>query len=156
MTTDISSAIIFFLLFSVTLLLGCLDPATERARGEHPQERSEPVRARVGQEFDLRIGQQAMIEGEDFSVRFAAVVRDSRCPEDVACVWAGNAEVLIEAEAGGSPAGVKLNTHGGAEYPQEGRHQQYSLRLVALRPHPRTDRAIRARDYAATLLIRKE
>ena len=114
------------------------------------------MRARLGQEFKLRVGQRAAVEGEGFSVRVASVASDSRCPADVTCVWAGNAEVLIEAEAGGSREGLRLNTHGGDEFPKEARHKQYSVGLVALTPHPRTDSKAKAADYVATLVIRKE
>ena len=135
----------------VALLFSCPSPATERTG-----EGDEPLRVRLGQEFDLRVGRQAAVEGEGFRVKFASVVSDSRCPEGVACVWAGNAEVLIEAEAGGSRAGLKLNTHGGDGFPKEGRHQQYSVGLVALKPRPHKDVAVKAADYVATLVIRKE
>ena len=136
---------------SVALLLSCPGSVAERTR-----EGDEPVRVRLGQEFDLRVGRQAAVEGEGFLVRFASVVSDSRCPEGVTCVWAGNAEVLIEAETGGSWAGLKLNTHGGDRFPKEGRHRQYSIGLVALKPRPHKDGAVKAADYVATLVIRKE
>ena len=139
------------LFVAAALLPGCLGTATEHSGGG-----GEPVRARLGQEFKLRVGQRAAVEGEGFSVRFASVTNDSRCPADVTCVWAGNAEVLIEAETGGSWAGLKLNTHGGDRFPKEGRHRQYSIGLVALKPRPHKDGAVKAADYVATLVIRKE
>ena len=142
-----------FLLLSVTLALlrTCPGPPTEG-----PHEKGGPVRARLGQEFNLRVGQQAAVEGMGFRIRFASVVNDSRCPTDVTCVWAGNAEVLIAAEASGSSASLKLNTQGGDNFPNEGKHQQYIVRLVGLSPHPRKNGEIKATDYVATLMIRKE
>ena len=152
MTTDALRPCVLFLLLSVTAPLhGCRAPAAER-----PREGSEPARVRLGQEFNLRAGQRAAVEGEGFGVRFVSVENDSRCPVDATCVWQGNAEVLIEAEAGGSPAVLKLNTHGGDKFPKEGRHRQYSVGLVALAPQPRREQGIKAADYVATLLIRKE
>ena len=139
------------LLVAAALLPGCLSTATE-----HSEEGAEPVRVRLGQEFKLRVGQRAAVEGEGLRVRFASVANDSRCPADVTCVWAGNAEVQIEAEAGGSREGLRLNTHGGDRFPKESRHKQYSVGLVSLSPHPRTDRETKAADYVATLVIRKE
>ena len=149
MTTTVLGSTALFLLLSVAtaLLRGCPAPVTER-----PHER----RVRMGQEFTLRVGQQAAVEGQGFTVKFASVVNDSRCPTDVTCVWAGNAEVLIEAKASGSSAVLKLNTNGGANFPKEGRHGKYSVRLVGLSPHPRKDGGIKATDYVATLVIRKE
>jgi hypothetical protein len=114
------------------------------------------VRVLLAREFKLQVGQRAAVEGEDFRIRFASVANDSRCPADVNCVWAGNAEVQIEAEAGGSRKALKLNTHGGDRFPKESRHKQYTVGLVALSPHPRTDRKTKATDYVATLVIRKD
>ena len=153
MMTGVPRSMMLFLLLSVAvaLPLGCLGPVTER-----PHDGDEPVGVRLGQEFNLRIGQQAAVGAEGVRVRFASVVNDSRCPVDATCVWAGNAEVLIEAVANGSSAGLKLNTHGGANLPKEGRHQRYSVVLVALGPQPRRDSGIKATDYVATLVIRKE
>ena len=151
--TEVTRLTISFLLLLVApaLLRGCPSNAKKQ-----PEEGGERVRVRLGQEFKLRVGQQAAVEGEGLRVRFAAVVNDSRCPADVTCVWAGNAEVQIEAEAGGSREDLKLNTHGGDGFPKEARHKQYSVGLVSLSPHPRTDRKTVAADYVATLVIRKE
>ena len=153
MTTWVPRSTMLFLLLSVAavLLLGSLGSLTG---SQH--DAGEPVRVRLGQEFDLRVGQQAAIEGKRFKVRFAKVVNDSRCPADVTCVWAGNAEVLIEAEAKGRSASLKLNTHGGANFPKEGRYQQYIVELVALGPNPGKNRGKKATDYEATLVIRKK
>jgi hypothetical protein len=139
------------LFVAAALLPGCPSTTTE-----HSQEGDEPVRVLLAREFKLRVGQRAAVEGEGLRIRFASVANDSRCPADVTCVWAGNAEVLIEAESGGSREGLKLNTHGGAKFPKESRHKQYSVGLVALSPHPRTDRKTKATGYVATLVIRKQ
>src|SRR5262247_828003 len=50
---------------------------------------------RLGQEFDLMINQEAMIEGEGLAVVFESVLEDGRCPEDVTCVWSGNAKIKV-------------------------------------------------------------
>ncbi|HLV14479.1 MAG TPA: hypothetical protein VKY41_04815 [Xanthomarina sp.] len=33
---------------------------------------------------------------EDVQIKFSEVLSDSRCPEDVTCVWAGEASVLVD------------------------------------------------------------
>lgn len=151
MTIDLQRLLMPSLLLSVAaaLLVGCGGAVAERPGGG-----SGPVRARLGQEFKLRAGGRAEVEGEGLRVMFASVANDSRCPEGVACVWAGNAEVLVEAEGGGR-AVLRLNTHGGDNYPKERRHGQYTVRLVALSPHPAKGRETKAADYEVTLVIRK-
>ena len=46
-------------------------------------------------EFELAVGETASLRDQDLSVAFKAVGADSRCPSDVACVWAGDAELLL-------------------------------------------------------------
>jgi hypothetical protein len=154
MTTGVLRLAMLFLLLSVAAasLRDCRGPGT----GRPPDNKGEPLRVRLGQQFNLRVGQQAAVEGEDFKITLASVANDSRCPKGVTCVWAGNAEAVIEAEAGGSPASLKLNTQGGANFPKEGKHHQYMVGLVELNPYPREGGAIKTTDYVATLVIRKE
>src|SRR5262245_25820104 len=46
---------------------------------------------RLGQEFELKVNQEALIVGEGLAVSFDSVLEDSRCPEGVDCIWSGNA-----------------------------------------------------------------
>lgn len=115
----------------------------------------DPMQVRLGQEFQLRAGQQAIVEGEGLRVRFVSVLEDSRCPEDVRCIWGGNAEVLVNVEAGVSRSDLKLNTHGADDSPKEVRYQQYSVGLVSLKPGRRTDTKIKAEEYVLMLIVRK-
>src|SRR5262245_51715943 len=49
--------------------------------------------APIDQEFVLAAGESSVVE--TISVRFVRVANDSRCPEDVVCVWSGDAQVQI-------------------------------------------------------------
>ena len=57
-----------------------------------------PADAQSG-EVALALGASASLDG--FSLTFSDVVEDSRCPEDVACFWAGVAivEVTIDGQS---------------------------------------------------------
>lgn len=114
------------------------------------------TQARVGQEFAIKIGQQMKIEGEDLQVKFAAVSEDSRCPENVNCIWAGNAEVALDLIQGQCTTLLKLNTHQNSPGTEEGKSGRYRVKLVKLDPYPRSDRKIASGDYTATLLISRE
>jgi hypothetical protein len=112
--------------------------------------------ARVGREFKLKAGRSVTFEGKDLRLRFASVASDSRCPVNVNCVWAGNAEVLIEAGAKGGRGRKKtlrLNTNAGPERPGEGKYGHYTVKLLGLSPQPREGRKIAAGQYTATLLV---
>lgn len=114
--------------------------------------------ARVGREFELKVGRVVTLDGGSLRVRLARVESDSRCPVDVDCVWAGNAEVLFEVGGSGwrKRTTLRLNTNASPERPGEGRYGRYTLKLVGLTPQPRSNRKVAAGRYTATLLVSKE
>ena len=114
--------------------------------------------ARVGREFEARAGRVLTLDGGALRLRLVRVESDSRCPADVDCVWAGNAEVLVEVGGRGwrGKRLLTLNTNAGGERASEGRHGRYTLKLVSLSPRPRSGRKIAQGQYRATLLVSKE
>lgn len=100
--------------------------------------------------FALDLLETARLDDE-LVIRFAAVAEDSRCPEDVRCVWEGNAEIsLVAAGLGRSPTDLSLNTNPG--FPTTAVHLGYTIRLIGLEPYPRTDVDAPA-PYRATLVV---
>ena len=114
--------------------------------------------AQVGREFKLKAGRVVTLDGGRLRVRFVRVSSDSRCPVDVTCVWAGNAELLLE--VGGSrwkgKQALRLNTNASPERPGEGRYGRYTLKLTGLAPRPHSTRKIAPGAYVATLLVTRE
>lgn len=49
--------------------------------------------AALDEPIQLAPGEWANFKTEDLEVRFAGIAEDSRCPNDVACVWAGQVVV---------------------------------------------------------------
>jgi hypothetical protein len=113
--------------------------------------------ARIGREFKIKVGRTLTFRGEVLRLRLARVASDSRCPTGVECVWAGNAEVLIEVSAGGARGKktLSLNTNAGQGRAAEGTYRRYTVKLVALSPYPQSGRKIRPGEYTATLLVVK-
>jgi hypothetical protein len=108
---------------------------------------------RLGQEFDLKINQEAMIEGEGLAVAFESVLEDSRCPDGVDCLWSGNAKIRIRSsKQKQTPATIELNTDAG---PKSSSYLNYEVRLVGLKPRPKPDEAVRPHEYKAALIITK-
>jgi hypothetical protein len=114
--------------------------------------------ARVGREFRLQAGRVVTLDGGRLRIRFARVESDSRCPVDVTCVWAGNAELLFEVgtRSWKEKTTLKLNTNVGPERPGEVRYGRYTLKLVGLVPQRRSGQEIKPGQYTATLLVSKE
>ena len=111
---------------------------------------------RVGQEFSLKVGEKKKLEGVDLQVKFAGVPQDSRCPTNVNCVWAGNAEVALDLLHNNCSTVVTLNTHRSSGTGDEGKVGGFRIKLVKLIPYPHTERKIAPGDYTATLLVTKE
>lgn len=49
----------------------------------------------LGETVVLKAGESAEVASKDVSIRFAELVSDSRCPEGMVCVWAGEAVVSL-------------------------------------------------------------
>jgi hypothetical protein len=111
--------------------------------------------ARAGHEFKIKVGDVIKIDGEDLKIKFKNVAQDSRCPADVNCVWAGNAEVVLELTEDKCTSALTLNTQDSNE-PDKGKAGRYKFKLVKLDPYPRSDRKIAPGDYVATMLVSKE
>lgn len=111
--------------------------------------------AALDQEFEVRVGQWVSIEGERLRVSFSRVAEDSRCPEGVTCVWAGNAKVVLKLSKG-RRRGSTLTLNTGLD-PKQAAFRGYEVRLVKLDRYPKEKRRMRSRDYVATLVVsRKE
>ena len=113
---------------------------------------------RLNREFKMKVGWMVTQDRGRMRLKLVRVESDSRCPVDVACVWAGNAEVVLEV-AGTvwrTRQTLKLNTSAGPERPAEGKYGRYTVKLVGLTPQPRSTGKLKASEYTATLLVTKE
>jgi hypothetical protein len=109
---------------------------------------------RLGQEFDLKINQEAAIEGEGLAVVFESVIEDGRCPEEVTCVWSGNAKIKVRlSKQKQTPGAINLNTD---VKPKSSSYLDYEIGLVALKPLPKKDKPVQTNEYKATLIITKK
>jgi len=101
-----------------------------------------------GASVTLGVGEAASIQGAPVSVRFVAVIEDSRCPTDTTCVWAGEVKVQIEIlERARDARAVELKLNESAN--AGGR----AVTLVQVEPQPRSNVRIAANGYRATLKI---
>jgi hypothetical protein len=110
---------------------------------------------RVGEPFELALGEERSIAGADLTLRFEAVIEDSRCPADAQCIWAGRAVVAIEARAGaGAPETLTLGLPGGItpDAPELQAAGAHTVRLLSLDPYPATSGGPPL-PYVATLIV---
>jgi hypothetical protein len=110
--------------------------------------------AELNQEFDIRVGASVWIENEGLKVSFSHVAEDSRCPEGVACVWAGNGKIVLKlSKRGRIPGKINLNT---MLEPKQASYRGYDIKLVKLEPYPKKDLRMKKNAYVATLIVSRK
>jgi hypothetical protein len=115
---------------------------------------SVPKEAALGQEFEIRIGQQVSIKREGLQVSFTTVAEDSRCPEGVKCIWAGNGKIVLRLSKARKRASlIRLNT---TLDPKQDDYRGYDVKLVSLSPYPKKDTPIKRKEYVATLVVSRK
>jgi hypothetical protein len=113
----------------------------------------EIVKAELGQEFSLHIGQTAQIESEQLSIRFKGISEDSRCPTGVQCFWAGVVSCDVEVTHKGSSSDITL-TQPGAEQSSEATYIDYRL-IYSVEPYPEAGKQISTAEYKLNLTVEK-
>ena len=109
----------------------------------------------LNQDFDLKVGQTVSVQGTRLKVGFQMVAEDSRCPEDVTCVWAGNAKVVLSVNRSGRPGGATtINLNSGLN-PKHIAYQGYDIKLVGVKPPRNSKTKIGKGDYVITLVVTK-
>jgi len=114
----------------------------------------EEVKANLGQEFSLSIGQTVSIQGEELKLRFVEVIGDSRCPKDVTCVWQGQASYIIEITYLESLNKVTLIQPGLTEEFSQIDFKDYVIEFN-LTPYPQAGKEIKESDYRLQLVVTK-
>ena len=107
----------------------------------------------LGEVFTIRVGQSARITGEDMTVKFNEVIGDSRCPQNVTCVWEGVASSKITVTYQGREYPIVLNQPGLTEQ-SEDKFIDYTI-TYSLNPYPREGEDISSNDYRLTLKLTK-
>jgi hypothetical protein len=107
------------------------------------------------QEFDVGPGRHVTIKEAGLTITFVELVEDSRCPEGVDCIWAGNGEVTLLVKKRGLYKSVlfELNT---TSEPKSFTYQGYEIALVKLAPYPKINVKINKGEYVATLLVKRK
>jgi hypothetical protein len=108
-----------------------------------------PTAFRLGNQFWLGYGQSVTLAQTRLSVRFKTLKEDSRCPENLDCIWAGNAAVIISL----SGEDVLLNTY---LDPKEVSRSGYRITLLAVRPYPGPDKQYSPQEYHVRLVVTEE
>ena len=111
------------------------------------------VTVELGETFTIGVGQSARITGEDMVITFNEVIGDSRCPQNVICVWEGVASSHITITHQGVDYSVVLNQPGLTDQAED-TFIDYTL-TYSLNPYPREGEEISPDEYRLTLTLTK-
>jgi len=103
----------------------------------------------LDQQFTLSPGQTARIPAEGLEIRFDSVSGDSRCPEDVVCVWAGDASINLTLTRSGQSRAVAVHTTLDPKVIVEG---NVHISLVKLSPNTNSKTQIPQGEYRVQLM----
>ncbi|MGD0794999.1 MAG: hypothetical protein ABR958_05355 [Dehalococcoidales bacterium] len=106
-----------------------------------------------GREFTLSIGQSAAISSENITIKFIDVTSDSRCPQNVTCIWAGEVSCTVEiTRPGASLLKLKLTQPG---LTSQLSTQDFDGHTIAFRvePYPTAGKTIARSDYRLIMTV---
>ena len=125
-------------------LAGCATPSQPGTSGTVTSSTQVPT----GSQFELKPGQEARVQGSSLRIRFDGIAQDSRCPQGVQCVWAGNAVVNLRITS----ANTSLTLNTGLE-PKSAGIDSFTVILVDVKPAARQG-GLSASDYRIVLEVR--
>ncbi|MEX2571215.1 MAG: hypothetical protein WD737_07895 [Gemmatimonadota bacterium] len=141
-------------LLLAVLAAGCTKEPLQFAQERPARASGAEVRTSNGGSFRLRPGESAVSAGGEILVLFREVAADSRCPQDVTCVWEGDAEAVVGiAVEGGWWSWHTLHTN---LEPRSVRAHGHVVTLADLEPPALSDAQISQADYVAVLRIELE
>jgi hypothetical protein len=103
--------------------------------------------AALNEPLQLAPGHAAVFSGEKIEVTFVDIESDSRCPNDVTCVWAGEIVVRLAIRSDGrtQQVGIKEN--------QSLAVDEYTVSVLQVLPARATSQPIAPADYRVTLKV---
>jgi hypothetical protein len=135
----------------VLFLVGCGGPPVTAPT---PHSAESVGGAELGDTIRLARGQGVVVDGGGLSLRFDGVVADDRCPEEVTCVWAGNARIRLGARSHSADETlVPVDTHPLLAHTTP--IGDYLVTLEGLEPHPVQSREPDFDRYVAILRVER-
>jgi len=111
------------------------------------------IAAQTNQQLKLRVNNQKTAANGKLTIKFVSLAEDSRCPEGVNCIHAGNAKIQIKVtKRGGAAKTFELNTN---FEPNGILFEGYEIKLTNLEPVPKENIRINRNGYTATLIVSK-
>jgi hypothetical protein len=108
---------------------------------------------RLDQEFELKVGQEAVIKDEQLGAKFISVLEDSRCPKGEMCIQEGRGRVALQLTLRNKKSEtVELST---TSTEQQIDFSGYQIKLISLNPYPKMGSKSKLAEYAVSLTVSK-
>jgi hypothetical protein len=112
-----------------------------------PANPTAPIDSRV----TVALGENAVLATSGASLRFDAVIEDSRCPADAMCITAGRAGVRLAITATGGENAIELRSDPASDRIASAAGLQFEW--VQLDPYPLLSRPTLPGDYRLTVRV---
>ena len=152
-------SLLLIILMLIPALAGCSTPKTTTKVVISPTTVTPTVATTPGTlmallnvPFILAPGQTARIDSEGMDIRFVGVTGDSRCPQGVECIWAGQVSCAVEITKNNILNQVTLTDSAGSGASTGQDFQNYQI-LFSVTPSPVAGKTIAAGDYRLTLTV---
>lgn len=117
-----------------------------------------PYQSQLNQTFDLRYGTTVGLPDEEIEISFEKLT-ESRCPEEVDCIRAGEGVVSLVVKVGNQSENLVLKVKGLCkDQPRCGEAKtvlNYTITLMSLSPYP-TEVLKDKQEYMAKLIVTKK
>lgn len=108
-------------------------------------------RAMLNEPFSIAYQKTVNLTEQQLIITFKEITEDSRCPEDVQCVWAGNAAIHITIN------NEVFLLSSNPRIASENQYGEYTIHFINLTPYPNTQRKpAKPEDYCAKLMIKRK
>lgn len=99
----------------------------------------------------VKSGKQGIAKKSKLRIKFISLVEDSRCPEGVNCVWAGNAKIKVKLSNGQTSKEFEFNSNDG---PKGDSFDGWAVYLEELTPYPKQGKTVTGHYKAKFKVIR--
>lgn len=145
------------MLILATLASGCVRQAFVDS-DDSEDDPTDRIPVAFDQEFELGLGDTALLADTDIEITFSVVTGDSRCPSDVVCITAGQATILLLIRypvlnsnniAASIPGLIPTPYRDNEKLPIDGAR----IKLLRLSPYPDTTKPHGLGEYRALFVV---
>lgn len=103
----------------------------------------------------LAVGKTSKLSGDDLKIQFVAVTQDSRCPEGVNCIVAGEVKVSLKVNTGGADHDINMTKEGKQKGGVSATVGDFSIEMIEVDPYPKDGVKVEKDSYVLSFKVIK-